>query len=250
MPKVKKPPQNRLAKKGYVNPNSIGVLRKQIRDLSRSLKRENDSNKKSELQKKISDLTLKMNEAKQKQEMSNTERKNATKYHYVKFVEKKKVERKIKHLEEKAELTSEEEQERWNLLKDLEYIKYYPSDKKYVSLFPNNCEDPVAHAELVSNMRKLIEDQLKLVADPQLQAEEVSEVSADDSFFLPTETTSTGVKDEDLKTKKSRKEKKAKGKTKSVTQNAEKVDVAQKGTESPEAKISKKKKKRKTKTEK
>ena len=71
------------------------------------------------------------------------EKKNASKYHMVKFVERQKVVRKIhavdKKLADEAQAVHEDRDElvgtRGDLVHDLAYILYFPSSMKYISLF-------------------------------------------------------------------------------------------------------------------
>ncbi|KAF4746408.1 18S rRNA maturation protein [Perkinsus olseni] len=69
------------------------------------------------------------------------------KYKYVRFVERQKVERKLKTcrrqlaeiIQGKSEADPQEIQGRMNgLLEDLQYIKFYPHGEKYISLFPKD----------------------------------------------------------------------------------------------------------------
>ncbi|KAK7052847.1 18S rRNA maturation protein [Paramarasmius palmivorus] len=77
-----------------------------------------------------------------KAEESRKEKALATKYHAIKFFERKKVTRKInqvkKKLSEASGSSSKEklEAELSNLRLDLNYILHYPKLKKYIALFP------------------------------------------------------------------------------------------------------------------
>ena len=96
---------------------------KKIRDLERLLKKHGDS---AELQLKLEQAR----KAKDDVQVKEKTKKNATKYHMVKFVERKKVTRMIRALDSKikkqpgsATVTSLE-QKRNELLDDLAYIMY------------------------------------------------------------------------------------------------------------------------------
>ena len=79
-------------------------------------------------------------------------RRNAIKYHMVKFLERKKVTRmirsvdgKLKETQHSVGLADEDSHQlvkmREQLLEDLAYIMYYPKEMKYVSLFPSKGHD-------------------------------------------------------------------------------------------------------------
>lgn len=79
-------------------------------------------------------------------------RRNAIKYHMVKFLERKKVTRMIRSVDGKLKgtqhsvgLADEDIHQlvkmREQLLEDLAYIMYYPKEMKYVSLFPSKGHD-------------------------------------------------------------------------------------------------------------
>ena len=84
----------------------------------------------------------------QKQSRVNREKHFSKKYHGVKFVEKRKVERKIGQLERRlAELQQQggsldkvaaAEEELREAQHDLLYIQHFPRAKKYLSLFPTS----------------------------------------------------------------------------------------------------------------
>mmetsp|Transcript_40501 Transcript_40501/g.94041 ORF Transcript_40501/g.94041 Transcript_40501/m.94041 type:complete len:304 (+) Transcript_40501:33-944(+) len=97
------------------------------------------------------------------------ERLNCTKYHYLKFVEKKKVERRLnscrRQLEakgaedNKAEVDALRKQLRSHLA-DHEYITYYPKHLPYNSLFP--VQDSEASKKRRDEIRSMIRKQLTL----------------------------------------------------------------------------------------
>jgi hypothetical protein len=87
-------------------------------------------------------------------------------YKKVRFVERRKLERKMKRVkkmleecngkdddEEKKRLMKEEEE----IEKDLNYVKFYPKTYKYYSLFPNKDKDKKEMVEKREMMRKKIE---------------------------------------------------------------------------------------------
>eukprot|EP00933_Yihiella_yeosuensis_P018870 TRINITY_DN15389_c0_g1_i1.p1 TRINITY_DN15389_c0_g1~~TRINITY_DN15389_c0_g1_i1.p1 ORF type:complete len:310 (+),score=97.05 TRINITY_DN15389_c0_g1_i1:106-1035(+) len=91
------------------------------------------------------------------------ERLNSTKYHYLKFVEKKKVERKLKRAKNMLEkaLKEQNEEEAASLreelkshLADHEYIEYYPKHLPYNALFP--VQDSEASRKRRDEIRKMV----------------------------------------------------------------------------------------------
>ena len=86
-------------------------------------------------------------------------------YKKVRFVERRKLERKMKRVkkmleecngkddEERKRLVKEEEE----IEKDLNYVKFYPKTYKYYSLFPNKDKDKKEMVEKREMMRKKIE---------------------------------------------------------------------------------------------
>ena len=64
-------------------------------------------------------------------------------YKKVRFVERRKLERKLNHINKKIENETDEEnkeklkKEKNEIIDDINYVKYYPKTYKYYSLFPN-----------------------------------------------------------------------------------------------------------------
>ena len=113
-------------------------LLKTIRDIKRVIQRKNVKGEPTDEEvKKLSNLE----EEKVKRDESARERKNAVKYHMVKFVERQKVVRKIHALDasqsDSCNLTSSRNQ----LLEDLAYILYFPKKMKYLSLYAKDEDD-------------------------------------------------------------------------------------------------------------
>lgn len=118
LPKTKKSPKNR------------------IRDLKRQLGRA-DGEKAAALQEQIDALTACETAASVERRRVETEKKYATKYHKVKFFERRKIDRKLAQARREKDAELEEK-----LLRDLDYVKFYPKGKKYISLFVERDEDP------------------------------------------------------------------------------------------------------------
>ncbi|KAJ1937201.1 18S rRNA maturation protein, partial [Linderina macrospora] len=122
--KQRKPLTNKLTERKL--PNSVSACKKQLRDITRLSQRATlPSTKKVELERRIKALNVHM------EQMTNSEvnKKNAKRYHHVKFFERKKVMRKLA----KAEKQGNEEAIK-ELMVSLNYTTYYPDEQKYISL--------------------------------------------------------------------------------------------------------------------
>ncbi|KAJ3314004.1 18S rRNA maturation protein [Boothiomyces sp. JEL0838] len=130
----------------------VNGANKKIRDLQRLLKKQTGMNaqKKQEITRQIESLELQVEEHKQKEK----EQELAKKYQYVKFVEQKKTTKRITKLQKQlglmtkqddgyAELERQLEEFQFNLL----YIKYYPVDVKYISLYPSESNEKESESE-------------------------------------------------------------------------------------------------------
>jgi hypothetical protein len=122
-------------------------LRKRIRDLEKSMKFTSDpailASKEERLDylRKLQFLTIK-NPAKWNKDKN------------VRFFERKKIERRLIQVT-KQEPSPEQEAKRKELLEDLEYIKHYPINKKYMSLLAPDSADSSEYREV---MRRLIKN--------------------------------------------------------------------------------------------
>ena len=114
--------------------SSIASIKKKLRDTQRTLKRPSlNASLKTNLERRVRALELELKSA---SEQSASE-KLQSKYKYVKFVERKKIERKLAQSQKELALDSQN-QELQNHIADLElqraYIDHYPMDLKYISL--------------------------------------------------------------------------------------------------------------------
>ena len=113
-------------------------IQKKIRDLERVLRRQSDESTVEAIKAQIASLK----ETSESNKTADRERKFSTKYRMVKFVERKKVTRKLKQVDTKlqdaslAEALKEDlHAQRKQLEDDLAYIMYYPGGLKYHALF-------------------------------------------------------------------------------------------------------------------
>lgn len=129
---------------------------KKIRDLQRILKKLQQSSNGSsnanegDVSVKISEIEAKIRELESMKEnniQKEIKRKHESKYHMVKFFERKKITRKIHKIinrlrkcEEESNETSKEQllRQQSQLEDDLTYIMYYPPQMKYVALFASS----------------------------------------------------------------------------------------------------------------
>ncbi|KAJ3219892.1 hypothetical protein HK099_004538 [Clydaea vesicula] len=145
-------------------------LKKKERDTRRILAKQQKSErgnaaKKVELERRLEAITVQ----KETKKLQNTSKKLSEKYKYVKFVEQTKVERKIKQLEKKIKNKAEDNlqknnnssnEKEYEILKEyqkailhLNYIKFFPSDLKYISIL--KLDNLTAKAKLLQD--KIIE---------------------------------------------------------------------------------------------
>ena len=110
----------------------MAPIQKQLRDVERSIKKWGSS---PLLERRKEDLLKQKDESSLRQK----EKRYAIKYHMVKFMERKKLVRKLKKLSKESTMSeSDLEGKREQLLDDLTYVLYYPKHMKYLSLFGND----------------------------------------------------------------------------------------------------------------
>ncbi|KAJ3323172.1 18S rRNA maturation protein [Boothiomyces sp. JEL0866] len=124
----------------------VNGLNKKIRDLQRLLKKQTGMNaqKKQEITRQIESLELQVKDHKRKEK----EEELAKKYQYVKFVEQKKTTKRITKLQKQLGLMAKQDEGYGELERQLEdfqfnllYIKFYPVDVKYISLYPSESNE-------------------------------------------------------------------------------------------------------------
>ncbi|KAJ2847414.1 18S rRNA maturation protein [Coemansia brasiliensis] len=172
-------------------PTSLTACKKQVRNVSRLLKRDNlDSATRVDLERRLKALNILQSQ------MSNaqTDKANASRYHGIKFFERKKIIRKLSQLEKKME-TAENKQEleskQHELLVNLNYTTYYPNEFKYISLYP---ADPSKTTEETKERQKVIREKIAqamdvgdLPKDPRLvNAEDRKAIRKNNKLLLRT----------------------------------------------------------------
>ncbi|KAJ2777148.1 18S rRNA maturation protein [Coemansia javaensis] len=165
------------AKKEHELPTSLSACKKQVRGLTRLLQREGlASTARVELERRLKALTILQTQMSSAQK----DRANATRYHGVKFFERKKVLRRLAQVERLLaadEGARELAEERRTLLVDLNYTTYYPNEHKYISLFP---ADPSATAEDARARREAIREAICLAMEKGELPADPRAVAADD----------------------------------------------------------------------
>lgn len=116
----------------------MAPIQKAIRDLERCMKKKKEKGESTEfLEKKLALLY----DDKTISEQIQKEKRNAAKYHMIKFVERQKLVRKIRSLDqqiaadEDGTKTASLNDSKSVLMEKLAYVLYYPKDMKYVALF-------------------------------------------------------------------------------------------------------------------
>lgn len=90
-------------------------------------------------------------------------KKFEARYKKVRFVERRKLERKLIKVRKEIEIEkdnnklNELKEKENNIIKDINYVKYYPKTYKYYSLFPNKDADKKELIQKREKMRKKIE---------------------------------------------------------------------------------------------
>ncbi|KAH8551326.1 hypothetical protein BGW37DRAFT_493239 [Umbelopsis sp. PMI_123] len=240
------PASNNLKRKNRETDSEIptgnAAIKKKIRDTERSLRRTTLSAKaRLELERKLKALHFHSSE----KLIDDFERTNAKKYHMVKHFERTKVSRKIKKTE-KALKEAKSDEEKKNAQKlldelnvDLNYINHFPNTERYISLYPSNDANESSSAAARKEVRDRIVEAMRggemdveavrkyyrnKYRDHLVKAGKIPaiEASADDFAALNGST----VEDQSKPNKKSKTDKKSKGKA-SKPNEVEKEDVEQ-----------------------
>ena len=128
----------------------MAPIQKAIRDIERCMKKKKEKGESTEfLEKKLALLY----DDKTISEQIQKEKRNSAKYHMIKFVERQKLVRKIRSLDQ--QITADEQgtktaslnDSRAVLMEKLAYVLYYPKELKYVALFAETEGDTVGKNE-------------------------------------------------------------------------------------------------------
>ncbi|KLO08271.1 hypothetical protein SCHPADRAFT_859201 [Schizopora paradoxa] len=143
-------------------------------------------------------------------ETKRKERAMATKYHKVKFFERKKITRKIAQIKREIESGSPAsskavanlEKTLFDLRVDMNYILHYPKLEKYIALFPAQADsdEPPANDETNGKRERMREDikarmqSGELHGEPELQTVEEKSAQTKSSQARPSERKECGGK--------------------------------------------------------
>lgn len=145
-------------------------------------------------------------------------------YKKVRFVERRKLERKLNKVKKEIEAEKDEdklkelkEQEK-SIISDINYVKYYPKTYKYYSLFPNKDADKEELIAKREKMRKKIEFYLNQKNKKHNIEEEDND---EEDISKSIEKEDEEMKNEDEKEEKPKKEKPKKEKKEKVMKEEE-----------------------------
>ncbi|KAI5969008.1 EFG1 [Candida margitis] len=165
MPKTKKSHRprrsNPIEVSKAINTGSSAKLKKKIRDIERLLNKNDKlpADKKIEYERALKGLNVELQNSQNVLKAKN----NATKYHMVRFFEKKKAVRKLKQLRkvyeevQKTEVRKDIKKARKQLKHgeiDLMYVMLFPKSEKYISLYPSANDEDLSDPNVKIGLRK------------------------------------------------------------------------------------------------
>ncbi|KAJ1760990.1 18S rRNA maturation protein [Coemansia sp. RSA 2523] len=157
-------------------PTSLTACKKQVRNVTRLLTRQTlNSATRTDLERRLKALTILQSQMSSAQ----TDKTNASRYHSIKFFERKKVIRKLTQLEKKIEKDGKDglEDELTELLVSLNYTTYYPDEYKYISLFP---ADPTKTTSETKERQAFIQKRIARAMENGKLPRDPREVNAED----------------------------------------------------------------------
>ncbi|KAJ2065439.1 18S rRNA maturation protein [Coemansia sp. S146] len=186
-------------------PTSISQCKKQLRDATRLLTRPTlASTKRQEVERRVKALGILQDQL----TGAKVDKANASRYSGVKFIERKKVIRKLEKLEKAGRQQSSSGDEAKpaktealnELLISLNYTTYYPDQIKYISLFP---ADPTRTSDETRAKQQQIRESIRLAMesgslpkDPRLVSlEDTKAIKKSNRLMLRTVSLAHGLKD-------------------------------------------------------
>ncbi|KAJ1897371.1 18S rRNA maturation protein [Coemansia sp. RSA 455] len=186
-------------------PTSISQCKKQLRDATRLLTRPTlASTKRQEVERRVKALGILQDQL----TGAKVDKANASRYSGVKFIERKKVIRKLEKLEKAGRQQSPSDDEAKpakteslnELLVSLNYTTYYPDQIKYISLFP---ADPTRTSDETRAKQQQIRESIRLAMesgslpkDPRLVSlEDAKAIKKSNKLMLRTVSLAHGLKD-------------------------------------------------------
>ncbi|AQZ13504.1 EFG1 (YGR271C-A) [Zygosaccharomyces parabailii] len=150
------PPKSHRSPMGQFPAVGSNKIKKRIRDIERLLARKRDSLPDTviiEKERSLQALRHELDQAQLKQKV----RKNAKKYHMVRFFERKKAMRKYKN----ALKNDADPEELYKRKVDLCYVVNFPKSEKYIALYPNQENDSLSTRERREAFRDTVAKQLQ-----------------------------------------------------------------------------------------
>lgn len=150
------PPKSHRSPTGQFTAVGSNKIKKRIRDIERLLARKRDSLPDTviiEKERSLQALRHELDQAQLKQKV----RKNAKKYHMVRFFERKKAMRKYKN----ALKNDANPEELYKRKVDLCYVVNFPKSEKYIALYPNQENDSLSTGERREAFRDTVAKQLQ-----------------------------------------------------------------------------------------
>ncbi|EDK45805.1 conserved hypothetical protein [Lodderomyces elongisporus NRRL YB-4239] len=146
-----------------IHTGSSAKLKKKIRDIERALKKHEKlpADKKIEYERALKGLQVEL----QNSQKNLKEKENASKYHMVRFFERKKATRKLKQLRkqfDEMQNTAEPSKKELKKLRkqvkhgeiDLLYVCLFPKAEKYISLYPSQSAEDINDPNVKAGLRK------------------------------------------------------------------------------------------------
>lgn len=142
----------------------MAPIQKAIRDLERCIRKKKDKGESTEiLDKKLALLF----DDKTISDQIQKEKRNSAKYHMIKFIERQKLVRKIRSIDQQLASTTESadpdalKSSKASLMEQLAYVLYYPKELKYVALFAESGETVGKNEKLRLSAHKTAVEQWK-----------------------------------------------------------------------------------------
>lgn len=189
----------------------IGSIKNRIRSIHRLLRKELPAEVKIVQEKKLEELQALADE----HAKGELERMMTLRYRKVKFIERRKVERRIRRVERQlrglteiggddrgAQQATELAQNLSELKEDLEYIQFFPKAERYVSLFMGNDDEEVIKKR--RELRLKIKDNLAAAAAAGHDLEETGSEDdgaldmSEDDFFMGGSSSDDADADDEL----------------------------------------------------
>lgn len=177
---------------------TMAPIQKAIRDIQRCMKKKKEKGESTEVLEKRLALLI---DDKSISEQIQKEKRNSAKYHMIKFIERQKLVRKIRSLDQQiaasvdVDSTAILKEKRIELMEKLAYVLYYPKEFKYVALFAEtDSENAGKNEKLRLKAHKIAVDQWKKETAEGLQDRVVRVILCEDKEVNDDVNRSSGKK--------------------------------------------------------